>query len=93
MNSRSKGNGCPYCADRKILSGYNDFATKRPDLMEEWVYEKNNHIDPNKIGRGSGEKAWWKCKNCGSEWTTSISNRVMGRGCPKCAERKSSHRI
>lgn len=84
VNSRSNGNGCPYCSDRKILPGYNDFATKRPDLMEEWLCEKNSHIDPTQIGRGSGIKAWWKCRRCGNEWETSISNRVMGRGCPVC---------
>jgi rubrerythrin len=57
--------------------------------MEEWIYEKNNNIDPTQIGRGSGIKAWWKCKKCGHEWETSISNRVMGRGCPICSKKKN----
>ena len=88
VNSRSNGNGCPYCSGRRILSGYNDFATKRPDLIEEWLHEKNKHIDPTQIGCGSGVKAWWKCRKCGNEWKTSISNRVMGRGCPVCSRKK-----
>ncbi len=88
VNSRSNGNGCPYCSGRRILSGYNDFATKRPDLIEEWLHEKNKHIDPTQIGCGSGVKAWWKCRKCGNEWKTSISNRVMGRDCPVCSRKK-----
>ena len=29
-----------------------------------------------------------KCKECGNEWETSISNRVMGRDCPVCRRKK-----
>ena len=39
---RARGNGCPYCANRKVLCGYNDLASKRPDLVKEWNYLKNS---------------------------------------------------
>ena len=38
--NRAKGNGCPYCAGKKVLSGYNDLQTVNPTLAKEWNYEK-----------------------------------------------------
>lgn len=32
---------CPYCANKRILPGYNDLQSQRPDLMVEWDLEKN----------------------------------------------------
>ena len=83
---RNKGKGCPFCSNNKILPGYNDLKTKRPDLMEEWYYEKNTIIglDPSVIFPGSGKKAWWICKKCGHEWFAEISSRNKGHGCPEC---------
>ncbi len=83
---RNKGKGCPYCANVKILSGFNDLATKRPDLIVEWDFERNKYLglDPSKVFPGSGKKAWWKCTKCGHEWLAEISSRNKGHGCPKC---------
>ena len=33
-------NGCPYCANQKVLIGFNDLATTNPELAIEWNYEK-----------------------------------------------------
>lgn len=56
--------GCPYCSNEKLLSGFNDLATKCPELLDEWLYEKNdaNGIFPDKILHGTDKKVWWKCK-------------------------------
>ena len=35
------GNRCPYCSNRKICAGYNDLASKYPDVIQYWDYEKN----------------------------------------------------
>ena len=32
----------------------------------------------------SNESAWWICRECGYSWKTKISNRAVGRGCPRC---------
>lgn len=45
-NNRSKGNGCPVCAGRKIEPGYNDFATIYPELVKEWHPTKNEDLTP-----------------------------------------------
>ena len=30
-----RGTNCPYCSNKKILPGYNDSQSQRPDLMKE----------------------------------------------------------
>lgn len=85
---RARGRNCPYCSGRKVLSGYNDLATLRPDLLAEWNYKKNT-ILPSEVTVGSYKKVWWKCKY-GHEWETPICNRgSQGYGCPYCSRRTS----
>ena len=56
-----------------------------PEISEEWCFEKNGELTPDKVTAGSGAKVWWKCKTCGYEWRTSIGHRTSGgTGCPKC---------
>lgn len=42
INARVKGTVCPVCADRAVLTGYNDLATTDRKLLVEWDYEKNS---------------------------------------------------
>jgi len=86
IGSRSNGSGCPVCAGRQALAGYNDLQTLRPDLAGEWDYDKNAGF-PSQFTLGSNEPVWWICAN-GHSWKTSIcnrSNRKTGTGCPYCA--------
>lgn len=39
-----QGNGCPYCANRKVLVGFNDLATVQPLVAKEW-HESLNGAD------------------------------------------------
>ena len=41
VQSRVKGTVCPVCADRAVLTGYNDLATTDTYLLQEWDYERN----------------------------------------------------
>jgi len=86
--NRTKGHGCPVCCNRIIIAGFNDLATKYPELANEWDYEKNE-ITPNAVSTGSGKRVWWKCSKCGFEWITSVANRTRGTSCPKCSREKS----
>lgn len=85
--TRDYKNGCPLCSDKVIIKGVNDLATKRPDLIEEWDFEKNGHIDIYEVGIGSHKYVGWKCKKCGYKWQAKIYNRSNGKGCPCCANR------
>ena len=87
VNSRSNGNGCPYCSGRRVLLGFNDLKTANPDLASEWNYQQNGDLNPEDFTANSGRKVWWIC-NEGHEWQATISSRNNGRGCPKCAGKK-----
>ena len=88
--SRNSGCGCPYCSNKKVLKGYNDLRTVRPDLAAEWNYEKNDGFSPADFIFDSDKKIWWKCSK-GHEWQTSIANRNKGTACPICnSERNTS---
>lgn len=80
---------CIYCYGQNVLSGYNDFATKQPELLEEWDYSKNT-LDPTQIGEFSNKYAYWICKKCNHKWKAIISSRSSGRGCPQCNLEKNT---
>ena len=88
IDHRHSGSQCPFCAGLRILSGYNDLATKRPDIIADWDFSKNHSITPTNIGCANGTNVWWKCKECGNEWKMTIAARTRGSGCPKCAKQK-----
>jgi hypothetical protein len=78
-----QGVGCPVCSGNKVLSGFNDLATKSPDVVGQWDFSLNGALDPHEIMPGSHLKVWWICKHQ-HRWQASISNRVRGRNCPIC---------
>ena len=85
--SRNQGKGCPYCANRKVLIGYNDLQTANPSLSKEWHYENNQGLTPMDITSNSDKKVWWRC-NEGHEWQARIADRSKGNSCPYCAGKK-----
>lgn len=40
--NRYRGQGCPVCAGRKVLAGFNDFASRHPEPAREWHTKKNS---------------------------------------------------
>ena len=90
VHSRMKGAECPVCADRAVLSGYNDLAATDPNLLTEWDYDKNTDISPEHISRSSMRKVWWKC-GLGHSWRGKISERAIeGKGCRECEKEYQS---
>jgi glutaredoxin len=84
--------GCPYCANKKVLAGFNDLQTWNPDTAAEWNFEKNGDLLPSQIFPGSDKKVWWKCHVCGHEWQAKAKNRTGQNktGCPYCKKIKMS---
>ena len=75
---------CPYCSGHKVLKGFNDLATVRPEVVKEW--SEKNTIQPNEVTEHSNKKVWWKCKKCGHEWLASINTKTRNEsGCPVCS--------
>ena len=84
--------GCPICAGKQILKGYNDLQTKYPDLCDSWDYNKNT-IGPDMVTSHSDKRVWWKCPICDNEWHQKVDIVVRSKencnsnGCPKCGLR------
>ena len=91
IDNRTSGQNCPYCSNRRVLIGFNDFQTLFPEIAKEWDYENNSELKPNQFVSGSTKKVGWICSQCGNRWETSIQARVQrGTGCPKCSRVKQS---
>ncbi len=78
--NRYAGRNCPYCTNKKVLSGFNDLATTNPALAKEaygW--------DPKTVVAGSGKKVKWKCE-VGHIWSSSVSHRSNAKNCPSCSQ-------
>ena len=89
-----RGSGCPYCAGRKVLPGFNDLATLAPDVARQWHPSLNGALTPQMVTAGSHRKAWWECQ-VGHVWQAVIYSRTGPKkcGCPICAGRVSAKRL
>ncbi len=64
-------------------------ATESP-ILQEWDYEKNNLLTPEKVTAHSKKKAWWVCSNCGNSWRQAIDNKYKGGlYCEACSRKKA----
>ncbi len=66
----------------------NNFTIYYPELLDEWDYERNDGLLPESLSVGSNKKVWWKCKKCGSSFTTSIGRKIEYINCPYCSAKK-----
>ncbi len=84
--NRSRGvSNCPYCSNRKVGYG-NDLASTNPQLIKE-LHPTKNHIDPSLVTYGTKTKLYWQCPNR-HYWKATPHERIRGRGCPYCLNRK-----
>lgn len=84
---------CPYCNEKKVLPGFNSFAAKHPDEMEEWD-ELANYLlaDPDEILSSYNQKLWWNCPQ-GHKYDMSPKQKLYYRmrkmqPCPYCKGRR-----
>ena len=74
---------CPFCSNRKLLSGFNDVATKFPELAKE-----ASGWDTKQVHSGSHIKKKWKCID-GHSWVAEVVSRtLLDAGCPYCTNKK-----
>jgi hypothetical protein len=75
--------GCPVCANKIVLKGFNDLATTHPDIAREaygW--------DPTTVTRGNTKKLKWVCSK-GHIFLNYCNARTnLGRSCPMCANQE-----
>ena len=83
VSKRTLGRGCPICANRVLLVGFNDLKTKFP-----YIADQADGWDPTLTIAGTRLKKSWKCK-LGHTWEATVSNRTFSNtGCPVCANLK-----
>ena len=88
VKNRALGGGCPYCANRAINPGENDFATAFPEIAAQWHPTKNGDLRPQDVAPYTRRKVWWVCEK-GHEWQAVVQGRVSYKsGCPVCTGRK-----
>ncbi|MCF0134227.1 MAG: zinc-ribbon domain-containing protein [Blautia sp.] len=76
--------GCPYCARRKVKTGFSDLATTDPDIAAEWNAALNGEWTPRDVTRRSRKFIRWNC-DCGHIWGCKISERTLsGKTCVIC---------
>ena len=80
--TRSKGPGCPICANKQVLAGFNDLVTTNPELAAQ-----ADGWDPTTLTAYSHRKVGWHCE-LGHSWATAVSDRSSGNGCPICANKQ-----
>lgn len=75
------GRSCPVCSGRKCVTGVNDIATKRPDLIKYFVHKE----EASEYTVNSSARLLFKCPDCGKEKEmviSSLSNK--GFSCNNC---------
>lgn len=77
------GRGCPYCSNRKVLVGFNDLWTTRPDV----ACMLKNPEDGYKYTKGSSKNLPFICQDCKHEKQKIISE-VCNQGicCSHCGD-------
>ena len=86
VSTRTQRNGgCPYCANKRVLPGFNDLATKYPEIAAQWHPTMNGSLTPDHVLPGSRKKVWWQCKS-GHVWQAVVYSRTGSQrtGCPVC---------
>ena len=74
---------CPYCNGKKILVGFNDLWTARPDIARMLV----NPDDGYKYTYNSGKKLEWKCLDCNTSYIKAVYDVVNnGLRCVHCSD-------
>ena len=92
--SRSlKGNGCPVCAGKVVLVGFNDLASQEPEIAAQWHPTLNAPRTPEMFTCGSNQRIWWKCSD-GHVWRAPINRRYYNRSdCPVCCGTVSKKKL
>lgn len=86
VNKRFYGRGCPFCAFREVMVGFNDLGAVRPDLIKQLV----NPQDAGRMANDNEKIDWFHVTDdeIRHEWKASCKDRVyLGCGCTVCVGR------
>lgn len=84
ISSRNRMGNCPICVGKRVLQGFNDLASQKAELVEEWNFTLNGQLLPEQVFMHLHKKVWWTCR-LGHNWQASVVNRVKhNNNCPTC---------
>lgn len=82
-NQLTNCKGCPVCAGKRVLIGYNDLATTNPEVIK-FLLDKH---DGYKYTKGSHKQVELICPDCGTKKTMKVEDLVNnGFSCKKCSD-------
>ena len=71
------GHGLRVCRRGRLQRGtpkearvFKDLASRHPELLAEWDWERNGDLKPTDVIANSNKRVWRKCKE-GHEWSAS----------------------
>lgn len=86
-NRTVHGTGCPYCAAKAVLAGYNDLSATHPHLAAMWDPDANTDRKLTDVSAGQATVIHLCCQN-GHPFIRSVTNLVRTDGrCPTCTGR------
>lgn len=93
INSRTHGNGCPYCSGHYV-SSKNSLVQNHPELAGEFDSDKNAEVTVDELSVMSNKKVWWKCKH-GFCWKAPVYHRTSSgkHGHPSCSSCKTECKL
>lgn len=80
----SAGFGCPYCSGKRVLAGFNDLETLRPEIARMWHPTKNDSLTPHDVTTRSSKRVYWLCEN-EHEFSARVAEMTRDTRVHKCA--------
>jgi len=81
----ARGASCIYCGNRQVLPGFNDIATKNPQLATKW--SGNNAHPVTRVLNGGKASHLWVCDQ-GHEYGATVAQILKSDACRYCSNRQ-----
>ncbi len=94
------GHGLRVCRQGRLQRGtpkearvFKDLASRHPELLAEWDWERNGDLKPTDVQAISRKLVWWRGE-CGHVYQMAVRDRVRAKPgyCPYCSGRKRPER-
>lgn len=86
---RKMGARCQVCTSKLVDPDINSFAVTDPATAATWHPTLNGDRTPEDFVAGSGHMAWWRCREEGHEFQSTIVNRTFhNRRCRYCTRQE-----